>query len=196
MKCIELSIKELEEQCNKWVSDISNDYKPELIVFVAKAGYIIGKTFAEYYDVDLIGIAAERNGGGIKSSLGKIMKHIPNFVRNLAIYIELRSGIHNKKSERNVAWIDSPDSYLGNVKNILIVDDSVDTGHSIYLVKKKVEETFGDGVDVKVAGLNVWDKSERCITTDFFMHRNTIILAPMSKDSKYYEQFVKMYNER
>lgn len=50
-------------------------------------------------------------------------------------------------------------------------------------------------VQIKVAGLNVWDKSEDVIKTDFALYRNTVIKTPMSKDSKEYKDFMKIYNE-
>ena len=39
------------------------------------------------------------------------------------------------------------------------------------------------------------DKSEDVIKTDFALYRNTVIKTPMSKDSKEYKDFMKIYNE-
>lgn len=48
MKYIELSRKDLEEQCNHWANEIKKSYQPDLIVYVAKAGYLIGKEMKMY----------------------------------------------------------------------------------------------------------------------------------------------------
>ena len=46
----------------------------------------------------------------------------------------------------------------------------------------------------KIAGLNVWDKSRCIINTDFALYKDTVIKTPMSKDSKEYKEFMKIYN--
>ena len=48
--------------------------------------------------------------------------------------------------------------------------------------------------EIKIAGLNVWDKSKNIIHTDFALYENTVIKAPMSKDSSEYKEFVRIYN--
>lgn len=47
--------------------------------------------------------------------------------------------------------------------------------------------------DVKIASLNVWDKSNAVVTVDYALYRNTIIKAPTSKDSKEYKIFKELY---
>lgn len=43
--------------------------------------------------------------------------------------------------------------------------------------------------------MNVWDKSKNIIHTNFALYENTVIKAPMSKDSSEYKEFVRIYNE-
>lgn len=76
-----------------------------------------------------------------------------------------------------------------SVSKILIVDDSVDTGYSIKFVRKKLEETFVNVKDIRVAALNVWTKSFSVVNTDYYLWKDTIIVTPMSKDSKEYKIF-------
>ena len=80
-----------------------------------------------------------------------------------------------------------------NIQSILVVDDSVDTGHSMKQVVDAIHSLFGD-VEIKIAGLNVWDKSRSIIDSDFALYKNTIIKTPMSKDSKEYKDFMQIYN--
>ena len=49
--------------------------------------------------------------------------------------------------------------------------------------------------EIKVAGLNVWDKSKDIIKTDYVLYENTVIKAPMSKDSTEYKKFIKIYGD-
>ena len=46
MNYIKLSIKELEEKSIDWAINIKRDYEADLIIYVAKAGYLIAKSMA------------------------------------------------------------------------------------------------------------------------------------------------------
>lgn len=194
MNFLELSIENLKNECKLWTKDIKKNFNPDLIIYVAKAGYLIGKEMSNEFNVPLVAINAERKGNNLKNYFQPILKFIPNKLRYLIIKLELKSNIHKKSSERNIYFKSNLDE-LNCEKNVnlLIVDDSVDTGHSINAVKKVVQEKFKNA-NIKIAALNVWDKSEEIIKVDYSLYRNTIIKAPMSKDSKEYDEFIKMYN--
>lgn len=51
MKYIELSRKDIEEQCKDWAKEIQKSYRPDLIVYVAKAGYLIGREMKNVFNV-------------------------------------------------------------------------------------------------------------------------------------------------
>ena len=57
-----------------------------------------------------------------------------------------------------------------------------------------LNKEFGD-IEIRIAGLNVWKKSDELIHTDYALYKNTIIKAPMSKDSDEYELFLREYQE-
>lgn len=190
MKYIELSIKDLQDRCRLWAAQISLEYQPDFIIYVADAGYLIGKVFSEVFDAPLAGISATRKGNGIKGKLRPLFRFIPVWLRNRMIQFEIESNLHKRNEERNVSFRTHLSKHqCTGVHRILIVDDSVDTGHSLVSVKKKVEETFSDA-DIKMAALNVWGKSTVLIQTDYALYKDTIIKAPMSKDSKQYDEFI------
>ena len=53
-----------------------------------------------------------------------------------------------------------------SIQKIIVVDDSVDTGHSMKQVVDAISNKMNH-VQIKVAGLNVWDKSEDVIKIRF-----------------------------
>lgn len=194
MKYIELSRKDIEEQCKDWAKEIQKSYQPDLIVYVAKAGYLIGREMKDVFNVPLVGISATREGNALKEVVGPIVSRMPNFVRNILISLELRSDTHSKNTERKIHYHEGLEKMKSqNIKSILVVDDSVDTGHSMKQVVDAISSLFGD-VEIKIAGLNVWDKSRSIIDTDYALYRDTVIKTPMSKDSKEYKDFMKIYN--
>ena len=195
MKYIELSRKDLESQCNSWAQEIKQSYQPDLIVYVAKAGYLIGREMKAVFNVPLVGISATREGNALKEIVGPIVSKLPNFVRNILIALELKSDTHSKNTERKIQFHEGMLNMKSeNIHHILVVDDSVDTGHSMQQVVSAISKVFQDA-DIKIAGLNVWDKSRDIIQTDFALYTNTVIKTPMSKDSKEYKEFNTLYNE-
>lgn len=194
MKYIELSRKDIEKQCKDWANEIKKSYQPDLIVYVAKAGYLIGREMKDVFNVPLVGISATREGNALKEVVGPIVSRMPNFVRNILISLELKSDTHSKNTERQIHFHEGLDKLKSsNIQNILVVDDSVDTGHSMKQVVDAIHSLFGD-VEIKIAGLNVWDKSRSIIDSDFALYKNTVIKTPMSKDSKEYKDFMQIYN--
>ena len=194
MKYIELSRKDIEEQCKDWAKEIQKSYQPDLIVYVAKAGYLIGREMKDVFNVPLVGISASREGNALKEVFGPIVSRMPNFVRNALIALELKSDTHSKNTERKIHLHEGMESMKKKgFKHILVVDDSVDTGHSMIQVVNTLKNLFTNA-EVKIAGLNVWDKSRSIIDTDFALYKNTVIKTPMSKDSKEYKEFMNIYN--
>lgn len=144
----------------------------------------------------LVGVKAERKGNKVKDLIMPLIVKLPNFVLNILRKIELKTNIHDKYTERNIVLFEELNSVDKNsIKNILIVDDSVDTGYTMKLVVDKINEVFED-VNVKTAAINVWKKSGNIIKTNFYLYEDTIIRTPMSKDSKEYKIFLKIYKEK
>lgn len=195
MKCITLSIENLNRKTKKWAREILSEYSPDMIIYVAKAGFLIGKGFSETMECPMIGVETVREkGNGLKSQIAPLIGKLPLFVRNMLITIELKSGVHKKNDYRKVNMLDEISQLeVTKINKILVVDDSIDTGNSILAVKDYISTIFRNA-EIRVAGLNVWDMSKEKVFTDYALYKNTIIKAPMSKDSKEYDVFMKIYN--
>lgn len=196
MKYTELSIEKLKSECKEWAKSLKKTYCPDLVIYVARAGYLIGKEMSEVFEVPMVGISATREGNKLKEIVGPIISLMPNFVRNFLISMELKSNTHDKNTERKIHFHESLEKLKGqSFDRILVVDDSVDTGHSMKQVVDAIQNEFKNA-EIKIAGLNVWDKSKNIIHTDFALYENTVIKAPMSKDSSEYKEFVRIYNKQ
>lgn len=198
MDCVMLSLKSLREESLKLARKIEKDYKPDLVVYIARGGYLIGKEISDYFQVPCVGIHAERRGGGLKEIISPLLRILPQSVKRSLREMELNSGVHKVDKERNIFW-DPMDAHLiknnSGIKNILLVDDSVDTGYSMLQVKEKICREFGNVV-VRTAAINVWSKSAGVCETNYSNYRDTIIMTPMSKDSKEYPTFESLYEGR
>ena len=119
------------------------------------------------------------------------MPYIPKSICNLLRKAEVKSDYHKTHGERNVKLLNT-EINLKDFKNILIVDDSVDTGMSMIAVINKIKELNPNAV-LKTAALNILDNSEENVKIDFYIWKNIIMRTPMSKDSKEYKIFNKIY---
>lgn len=195
MNCIELSLENLCDECIAWANTIKNEFQPDLIVYIAKGGYLIGKAFQEVFNCRMIGVDAERSGNKLKEFLTPVLSHLPKKLLNIARNVEMKSGVHNQHAERSVVFHTCGETDKKSVKKILIVDDAVDTGHSLKAVAEKVKGRYPNA-EIKLAALNVWRQSESVVRCDYFKYQDTILRTPMSKDSKEYKLFMELYQEQ
>lgn len=196
MRCIELSIEKLEEQSKLLAKKIKSDFRPDVVVYIARGGYLIGKSVSDYLHVPLVAVGTERQANGLKEMVAPILALLPRGLCDWLRSLELKSNVHERESKREVKFLDD----VGNLKakairNIVIVDDSVDTGNSVLAVKQLINKEF-PLANVKIAAINVWSQSEKLIATDFYIYQNAMMRTPMSKDSREYRKFVKMYEGR
>ena len=187
MQHLELSRKALEEQCSTWANNIKEVYQPDLIIYIARGGYLIGKQMKEVFQVPMIGVSTVRDGNSLKEKIGPVIAMFPNCIRNLLISIEVKSNKHAKNTERKVRFLKGVEDVKNkDIQKILVAEDSVDTGNSLQQAIK---------TEIKVASLNVWDKSKSIAHVDYALYENTIIKSPMSKDSKEYKKFRETYRK-
>lgn len=192
-----MSMKEVDEEGKKLAIQVKKVFQPDLIVFIAKGGFLVGKAFAEVFQVPLVEITLERSGGKIKKNIAPIFRILPNQIRFWMIDLEMNMGIHQKLNERRVIvsdrlklMADKKDNY----KKILIVDDSIDTGETAFKAKETIKSIFPEA-DIRFASISVIRFSEERFHADYFLFKDSIIYTATSKDSEEYEKFLKVYNE-
>lgn len=195
MDCIDLSIKNLDKKSKTFARDIALEFKPDVIIYVARGAFLIGKSMSEALDVPLIAVGTERKGNQIKEKVAPILGMLPRIVCNFLRSLEVKTNVHGKVKKREVHFLDDI-TYLKNagVKNLLIIDDSVDTGNSIKAVKELVTSKFPEST-TKLAALNVMSQSKSIITVDFSVYKDAMLRTPMSKDSREFSDFLKMYKQ-
>lgn len=191
MRYIELSIEDVRDRSKRLAEIISADFKPDVVVFIAKGSYLIGYEMSKIYKVPLVEIFAERKGNKIKHFVSPILKYIPRDLKNYLRKKELDSGFHSKSVARNVHLTKGRNT-LEQSNHILIVDDSVDSGFTVKEVFQYLK-THLNNENIKVAAFNYFDESSEIFQIDYYLYRNAIIQGPWSKDSKYYKVFQSKY---
>ena len=194
MKYIELSIDDVKKDTTKLHKKILKNYNYDLVVFIAKGSFVIGKYLSELNDVPLIEIKATRTGNKLKKIVSPLLKVIPKNIKKILREKEFNSDIHEKNIERKVIFNEKKYKKHKKCKRILLVDDSVDTGYSMKFCYEKIKEQIPNA-DIKIAAINYFKKSERIIKTDYYLYIDTMLNGPWSNDSKENKKHNDMYSK-
>ena len=194
MELVELSLKSLEEVSLKLAKKINEDFDYDLVIFIAKGSYLIGKTIADYKNVPLLEIKAVRQGNSLKNKLKNVLKILPKPVKKVLRNIEVKSDVHTKNVSRKIESNEKNWNKYLDKKRIVLVDDSVDTGNSMKQCAQTIKKYFKDS-EVKIVALNFLEKSKQVIDVDFALYNDKLLEGPWSNDSKENGQFIIEYSK-
>ncbi len=196
MDCIELSLKDLQKRSYELADLVKENYEPDLIIFIAKGGYLIGKHLGDILEVPIVPVYAERQASSLKTAIAPFLKLLPKSVKVMLREMEIKSGVHNTIKERQVSFPnDVIIEKVSKAKKILIVDDSVDTGGSVISIMGALQAIDTSLLDIRVALLNVFTEAANKLPRYYCLFHNTIMITPMSNDSKENSQFISLYNQ-
>ena len=192
MNYLELSRENVKNECIKFEKNIKNEYEYDLIIFVAKGAYYIGKFLSEIDNTPLLMISATRKGNSLKKILKPFLKLVPKKIQIFLREKEMNSSYHKKNNNRVISFDEVSWNEYKNKKNILIVDDSIDTGNSIEQVYKVVKKYYSNS-NVEVAVFNCMENAT--FKPRFSLYTNTMINGPWSNDSNYNAEFISEYKD-
>ncbi len=157
---------------------------PNHILYIERAGILTGFEFAQFFNRPVSAIISRRSGTGFKSKIKFILRLLPRFITHFLRRLELKSTVHKVNSKRNVTCKGTLP--LKN-KTILLVDDALDTGHSMAAVLNWLETRGFARKNIKTAVLTTTGKSPQ-ITADFSLLDQVICAFPWSYDSRSYNK--------
>lgn len=194
MKFIEMNIDELNSASVDLCKLIGPDYHPDFVAYLARGGYLIGLNVAHYFDCPVVELDKHRSTPIDKNS--SLLCRLPFWLRHIMREVELAlRNVHSNASE--VATV-SPAVITGryplpqNASEILVVDDSIDSGASVIAARKALEACFPDS-RIKVAVLNSFIQSSEDVSFDWSLYKNVLLSTPASADSPCYGEFCKLY---
>jgi hypoxanthine phosphoribosyltransferase len=184
---------------NKYSLDLAkkiweSGYKVDHVLYLERAGLFVGDVIAKYFDCTMSGIYASRSGGIIKSKAKILLRYIPKSLKHFLRKIEIYSNFHKMNSNRHVA-IEGAQPPLA--KNIIIVDDAIDTGFSFKSVYDFLIARNFDPQKITTAVLTTTSQNP-IFKADISLFYKKIFAFPWSYDSKEYNltwQFYKKAKE-
>ena len=187
-----INLEQIEEYSLHLAHKVSNSgWIPDHILYVERAGLFVGHAVSNYFDCSISGIYCGRTGTFLKSKMKIVFRLLPRVVTHLLREIEIKSNIHSIYEERKV-YMEGP--YPPQDKNLLIVDDAIDTGYS---AEQILSFLLGNGYhkeQIKIAVLtNTYKNSARRADISLFDQVN--FAFPWSFDSREYNRAWKLYDE-
>lgn len=185
----ESTLTTLPKQCADLASLIIEDgYKPDYILYIERAGKIIGQMLSKELNCPYEGVWVLKEKRKFREILRPVLRFLPkNFVSILrSAQKHYRENIQSHK--RDVRYAQS--NKLAGFK-VLIVDDAVDTGSSIKALIQFLESANSDILAVKSAVITTVTKKP-LYTPDYSLYKNKCFIFPWSVDSPDYEEYKKL----
>jgi len=191
---VELSIESLREESKRLAGIIAKDWQPDLVIYLAKGGFLIGEEIAIYFNAGLLEFDVHRTGDKVKQNSAIILSKLPKYIRKKLRESELKTRFKadNGQTQSKTLHLTKRYQISINPMRVLIVDDSADTGSSLLSAKNLAEALFPN-VEIKIATLNVFDEALLRVQIDWYLYANCLLGTPASKDNKDYKKFLNLY---
>jgi len=187
----DVSLAELGNYSRKLALKIKESgYVPTHVLCVERAGLLVGYEVANFFECTMSGIYSSRSGHSLKSKAKIILRYLPRSVTHLLRNIEFKSKVHEIKKDRHV-YIESQFPPKG--KNLLLVDDAIDTGYSLKAVLDFMETQGYNRQHIKIAVLTTTLNNPVC-RPDISLFDQVSFAFPWSYDSKEYDRTWKLYD--
>lgn len=190
MKIIDITHQQINKELDSFILRLDEKYKYEntLIVSIANGGNYIASYVANKLHSEYIKVLCQRNGTHFKKihSINYFIRKLPVSILNIlrileSIYLQLNL---KRRRNQNIALSHADTNKLlnTNIHNVLIVDDSVDSGNSMLDVLNYIKKTRSDVSVLTYAFLLAYKK--RLITPDYYSFENKLYRFPWSLDKK------------
>ena len=189
-KVIDVDLKELRKMSRDLAKTVQKSgFEPEHILYVERAGLLVGFEMAAFFQCGISGIVSQRSGSSAKSKFKFILRLLPRFVTHFLRQLELKSNIHGIKKERRISC---ENEMPPRGKRILLVDDALDTGHSLVAVLDFLKTRGYSRKDIRVAVLTTTGATP-ALRADFSLLDQIVCAFPWSYDSRQYAETQGVY---
>ena len=167
-----------------------SDFAPEHILYIERAGLYCAHTLSRHLHISASGIQAQRSANILKEKSRFILRRMPRALSHALRKLEIVSGLHTKNSERRISF-QGPQPPRD--RNLLILDDALDTGYSIHAVRQHLLHLGYDPARIKTAVLTITGE-QTMFQPDFYLFDHTIVTFPWSYDSVVFEKAQHQYH--
>lgn len=197
VRVIAMDMQAVQRECFDIAQKIhGGGYIPDLVVFIAKSGFMFAEPIAKYFNCDIAAVTVKRPGNDHKDMIRRYIKYIPQWLLFAVLKSKFMYSYNDTHEEREVSvntrFLEM--SKQAKYQNILLVDDSTDTGLSLIKAKEVLEKYFPDS-EIRTFCYCVISLSEKRVKADYLKYRDTIVVTATSRYSKEHDAFLNAYNE-
>lgn len=187
IKVTTLNEEDFRKTCRSLAKNIKISFEPDLIVAIPRGGLDVYLNMKDDFSITpYIECAISRPSTNVKKKLNlkKLFNYLPYFCLNFMRRIEafIRESQSLGKSEKSSKKIELTCPENEQIKKILIIDDAVDSGSTMKLVRDAVVAKFPHAV-VKTAALVVTFVNPY-VHPDYYAYKNCLLRFPWSEDFK------------
>jgi hypoxanthine phosphoribosyltransferase len=194
MKVKTLYTEDFNKECLLLGHDIFADYDPDVIIGVLNGGGYVGRQIVQVSpkETTYVEVKIQRDGTTKKEKglIHRILQSLPYGVLNIlrileSIVLEYKSKKNNTKRKGTIKLPDNVVSFLsdGENKKVLLVDDAIDSGATLLLIKQYLMSKF-ENIDVKIAVITITTKQPLVVADYYRYYNRTLIRFPWSNDIK------------
>lgn len=194
MKVINLIEDKFEQDCIKLANLVLSSYEPDLIIGILTGGGYLGRiminSFQKDKPVQYTEIKIERVSTSYKRqfNIRQLFKFIPTSILNIlriieVLCLEVKSKIITPKRSGSITFSPEIEKFLlTEPRDILIIDDCIDTGATFAFVKQYIEQKFGIHHNIKFAVITQAHKKP-IIDVDYKLYHRVLVRFPWSFDN-------------
>ena len=194
MKVKTLYTEDFNKECLLLGHDIFADYDPDVIIGVLNGGGYVGRQIVQVSpkETTYVEVKIQRDGTTKKEKglIHRILQSLPYGILNIlrileSIVLEYKSKKNNTKRKGTIKLPDNVVSFLsdGENKKVLLVDDAIDSGATLLLIKQYLMSKF-ENIDVKIAVITITTKQPLVVADYYRYYNRTLIRFPWSNDIK------------
>lgn len=177
-----------------WEQVQESGFYPEAVVGIASGGTKCTSLLASKVDIKIYECVLRRPSTATKQKIPvtRFLRYVPYFITDILRVIEDRrlerstnNGVKLAASDRSVLDTHceriASDIRSQGMSRVLIVDDAVDSGHTLHAVKSRLAAAMGDGCEVRTAVVTT--TRESCLERpDYSFLQRTLCRFPWSFD--------------
>lgn len=194
MKVITLYPQEFKKACQQLADKVSDSFTPDLVIGVLTGGSYVAKQVMQglncslkYDEVKVQRTGTKKkNKGFLRAVLQSLPIFLLNYLRMLeSVFLEFKSKYKTPVRNGTIALSEETKAFLSSTAQlkVLLVDDAIDTGATLSLIKEYLEDNY-PGIVVKTAVITITMKNVM-INADYYLFNNrTLIRFPWSNDIK------------
>lgn len=190
MEVTTLNQESFSIKCSELISKLN--FEPDVVVGILEGGgFVINEIKTSkilkksHFENVLVQRKSKLKRNSIILSLLKLLPYkVSNWLRNIESKKAEKAIDKLNLSELSNQNIDIKLNALSNKKidTILIVDDAIDTGKTMFVVKNNLNNMFHNA-EIKIAVIS-WTIKKSIVKPDYYLYENILVRFPWSKDFK------------